>query len=132
MDILLLVLNLTFLILWKHVYQHHSFCFRLYLLDRAFATAFYLGIIWLLCSWSDTVKGVFDCAGSYARHLPVVGSLVPITNWVIYIILRCSYTSIVYFMQIKDTNTIIFISMVAYIYGSFIFIETCMAGGYKY
>lgn len=52
----------------------------MYVLDRAFALAFYLGIIWLLCSCSDTVKGVFDAVGSYAKHMPLIGSLVPITN----------------------------------------------------
>lgn len=57
----------------------HSF-FRLYVVDRAFALAFYLGLIWLLCSYSETARNVFDYVGSFAKHVPILGQFVPISN----------------------------------------------------
>ncbi|XP_018335470.1 putative fatty acyl-CoA reductase CG5065 isoform X2 [Agrilus planipennis] len=49
----------------------------LYIIDRLFALFFYMGLIWLLCSFSDTAKSIFDSVGKYAKNVPVVGSLVP-------------------------------------------------------
>ncbi|KAK4877502.1 hypothetical protein RN001_010008 [Aquatica leii] len=49
----------------------------LYVIDRAFSLAFYLGLIWIIYTCSDTVKDVFDCVGSTLHSLPVIGNLIP-------------------------------------------------------
>ncbi|KAF2896919.1 hypothetical protein ILUMI_09255 [Ignelater luminosus] len=52
----------------------------LYVVDRAFALAFYFGLIWLLCQCSHTVKDAFDLVGSYLQQVPVLGMLIPISE----------------------------------------------------
>ncbi|KAF5278131.1 hypothetical protein FQR65_LT03647 [Abscondita terminalis] len=51
--------------------------FVLYLIDRAFTIAFYLGLIWMVYSYSDAVKGVLDGVGSTLHNVPVIRSFIP-------------------------------------------------------
>ncbi|XP_017780106.1 PREDICTED: putative fatty acyl-CoA reductase CG5065 isoform X2 [Nicrophorus vespilloides] len=48
----------------------------MYILDRALALAFYLGLIWMVISNFETAKDVFDYAGNCVQDIPVLGKLV--------------------------------------------------------
>ncbi|KAB0796000.1 hypothetical protein PPYR_10061 [Photinus pyralis] len=51
--------------------------FVLYLVDRSFKLAFYLGLIWILYCCSESVQNIFDCVGTVLQRFPFLGFFIP-------------------------------------------------------